>query len=612
MFKSKKNALIALLIFSMTLSGCSSVSTDTSDSNDTTGELASVGSSPYGDGVGYNPDNPYPIISQVNNTLNIEVDYYKSEDKSDKRESYYGIGRGFISSVKLAEGAESCIKNRIKKLSDDSCLGKFSYKKILLASKSPAYTDEFEKEAYILEENFRGEKLVLNTDTYDVILMANETQTKNLASGGKIFDIFLHSSNLSDLDTPNTARGTSTGKNSRGNVVTVGRSLREILEDCGQNAASPTNPSMVGVVQQGEGVSDDEIIALNKKYSDAADVPKQLAISSLEQKKDKVIKLNEDKKDQINKFFSDEIMKKTWYLAGTASSAPNHPSGGAYSATQTELNLGDLIDELRKKIGSDYKISIALSYAEEGTSYFVLTTEKDGNKNYYTYRPALYSPAVITSDSSSSSSGISVGKVDISQEAEKISSDPWCGFTPECKPAIYLYPQETSLVKVKIGPSVGQRTITIPPYDPATGWQVIANSNGTIYWGSMLYSHLFYEAMTEYPEMPDEGWIIDGGDITNQLYTIGREMGLNDSESQELSRYWTNKLKSSPYYYVGLIDESEIDRLEPLEIEPKPETLIRMRFYFKALSEPVVVKNPQSTLVERKGFTVVEWGGYVR
>lgn len=608
-------SVLSLPVIILSLSGCGSYSTSSTEENDASGELASIATSPYGEALGYNPENPYPVISEINNSLSIEIDYYKEANKASKRETYYGIGRGFISSAKIAEGEESCIKNRLKKLSDSACAGKYSYKKLLLASQSPSYTDIFEKEAYILEENFRGEKLVLDgKDSFDVILMANTTQTEKLAKGGKIFDIFINSKNISALDEANISRGTATGTNSNGNVVTVGRSLREILEDCGQNTVSPATPTMVGVVQQGPGTSEEDIIALNKKYSDSATVPGQLTIESLASKVDDIKKLNNDenKKKQIDKFLADDIFKRVWYLVGTSSSAPNHPSGGAYSQAETTIDLGSLIDELRNKVGSSYQISITLDYAEGGTSYFVLTTEKDGNKNYYTYRPALYSAAVITSDSSGSDAGMGIGKVDVSQEEDDaIYSDPWCGFTPECKPAIYLYPEKTSLVKVTIGPSVGQRTITIPPYNSDGGWRVLASPSGAIYWGSMSYTHLFYEAMTEYPKTPTQGWIIDGSNVADDLYRIGNEMGLNNSESEELGRYWSNKLKQSPYYFVGLIDQSEIEKLEPLSIQPQPDTTIRMRFYFKALSEPTLVENPQAKTISRKGFTVVEWGGYV-
>ena len=47
----------------------------------------------------------------------------------------------------------------------------------------------------------------------------------------------------------------------------------------------------------------------------------------------------------------------------------------------------------------------------------------------------------------------------------------------------------------------------------------------------------------------------------------------------------------------------------PLEFNKQPDTLIRVAVDFKALDEMVEVKEQQLISTERKGFTVVEWGG---
>lgn len=47
----------------------------------------------------------------------------------------------------------------------------------------------------------------------------------------------------------------------------------------------------------------------------------------------------------------------------------------------------------------------------------------------------------------------------------------------------------------------------------------------------------------------------------------------------------------------------------PLEIEPKPDTLIRVLMEFKGLDKYKTVKEQKLITPERKGFVVVEWGG---
>ena len=47
----------------------------------------------------------------------------------------------------------------------------------------------------------------------------------------------------------------------------------------------------------------------------------------------------------------------------------------------------------------------------------------------------------------------------------------------------------------------------------------------------------------------------------------------------------------------------------PLGIEPKPDTVIRVLMDWKALDEKIEVKEQKLEKTERKGYTVVEWGG---
>lgn len=46
-----------------------------------------------------------------------------------------------------------------------------------------------------------------------------------------------------------------------------------------------------------------------------------------------------------------------------------------------------------------------------------------------------------------------------------------------------------------------------------------------------------------------------------------------------------------------------------LEIYPKPVTIIRRDFYFKPHESKITLEEPKIITPERKGFTVIEWGG---
>ena len=55
---------------------------------------------------------------------------------------------------------------------------------------------------------------------------------------------------------------------------------------------------------------------------------------------------------------------------------------------------------------------------------------------------------------------------------------------------------------------------------------------------------------------------------------------------------------------------NEVDSIMPIEITPKPESLIRIMMYFKPLMfKETKIEEQIFKPVERQGYTVVEWGG---
>ena len=47
----------------------------------------------------------------------------------------------------------------------------------------------------------------------------------------------------------------------------------------------------------------------------------------------------------------------------------------------------------------------------------------------------------------------------------------------------------------------------------------------------------------------------------------------------------------------------------PFEIEPEPDTVIRVMMEFKGLYKEISVDEQKLETVEREGFVAVEWGG---
>jgi len=190
-----------------------------------------------------------------------------------------------------------------------------------------------------------------------------------------------------------------------------------------------------------------------------------------------------------------------------------------------------------------------------------------------------------------------------------------CWYTPECKPAIYLYPEKKTSVQVKVIPK-GYFTFTDPPYNKSDGWQVIAYPDGTIESQAKSYPYLYYESklLTSEIKAPKEGYVVAYNDLPDLYKRLLPTLGLSPKELADFSSYWKDVLPVSSYYFVGIMNEEQINHLEPMSIVPQPAQTLRIRLYFEALKAPKSVQAPSLAPVQRSttGFTVVEWGGIVK
>lgn len=178
------------------------------------------------------------------------------------------------------------------------------------------------------------------------------------------------------------------------------------------------------------------------------------------------------------------------------------------------------------------------------------------------------------------------------------------------KPMIYLYPQETTEVRVELG--YPENTFhTYPKYKDY--WQVRAEPDGNLTdmaTGRHYYA-LYWEGKNTVVAHPSEGFVVKGKETIAFLEEKLAQLGLNEREAEEFIVYWLPKLEDSPYNYIRFQTMAEQDKNMPLIITPKPQTVIRVMMEYDNLEEPLEIE-PQILPTEaptRTGFTVVEWGG---
>lgn len=180
-----------------------------------------------------------------------------------------------------------------------------------------------------------------------------------------------------------------------------------------------------------------------------------------------------------------------------------------------------------------------------------------------------------------------------------------------CEPIIYLYPPTTQKVSVLIQP-YGRITNSTPNYN--SGWEVMAEPSGKIrdISSQKVYPYLFWEGWSWIFPMQDKGFVVNQSDIHKFFLQILPKLGLKDNEASDFMLAWEHRFTDAPYYFITFYDKDFIDYFAPLIISPKPDTVIRILMDYKPLNNPISVKPINIRTPERRGFTVVEWGGLIR
>ncbi|RQO31407.1 hypothetical protein DBR32_05440 [Taibaiella sp. KBW10] len=180
------------------------------------------------------------------------------------------------------------------------------------------------------------------------------------------------------------------------------------------------------------------------------------------------------------------------------------------------------------------------------------------------------------------------------------------------KPAIYLYPEQTTTVSVKHH-FKGTVLNTFPPYEE--GWKVIATPEGKLknIADNRNYSYLFWDGKTNFSKKHfdyKEGFYVSRKDNIAFLQEQLSLLGLNETETNDFIVYWLPQLNRSERNFIHFWVNDNIDHTSTLEVQPKPETMIRIFMEFMPYDgkKPMLPKQllPRTP---RKGFVLVEWGG---
>jgi len=177
------------------------------------------------------------------------------------------------------------------------------------------------------------------------------------------------------------------------------------------------------------------------------------------------------------------------------------------------------------------------------------------------------------------------------------------------KPVIYLYPEQETDVHVELELTESELNTTYPKYN--NGWNVTAYPNGRLLNKADGTHHrsLFWDAVncrTRYDF--SKGFCVAGSNTESFLKEKLTYMGLTEDEMNEFIVYWLPLMEHNEYNLISFQGDVYTNSAK-LNITPAPDSILRIFMAYVPLEDEVNIEPQQLNTFERKGFTVVEWGG---
>lgn len=174
------------------------------------------------------------------------------------------------------------------------------------------------------------------------------------------------------------------------------------------------------------------------------------------------------------------------------------------------------------------------------------------------------------------------------------------------KPVIYLYPEEKTEVTVNLDLD-GRLTASYPKYNE--GWKVTALPDGTLFdENGKEYYCLYWEGTSGGEYDFSKGFCVAGDETADFLENALQKLGLSRREANEFIVYWLPRMEQNEYNLIAFQGGAYTDSAK-LEIDPQPDTLIRVFMAWKPLEEYCEIEPQELSAPERAGFAAVEWGG---
>jgi len=174
------------------------------------------------------------------------------------------------------------------------------------------------------------------------------------------------------------------------------------------------------------------------------------------------------------------------------------------------------------------------------------------------------------------------------------------------KPNIYLYPEQETMLDVKIDfPKGGVVTVSDPDY--GEGWNnITVTPQGII---NDKHDFLFYESATSDFEIPEKGWVLAQTDLEEFFIRNMKATGFKGREIDDFIEFWIPIFKEHKFYEIYPLYQKELDEKIVLNCSQQPDNMQRLIYIVKGRADNVIkLAEPKIPAFERKGFVVTEWG----
>jgi hypothetical protein len=309
-------------------------------------------------------------------------------------------------------------------------------------------------------------------------------------------------------------------------------------------------------------------------------------------------------------FIWDDRVPKIGWLDGTNNESPYRTDGLSSCGGGGPETMSTKIPE-EGLLLAGYTINQEPVYKVTDPNQYVITrlfTEGD-TRNYYEYNTATKKTETgqITKSDFIDEGGVIIYVDEFG--FQHVLTHTKYGPQAECaKPVVYLYPEETTDVRVELDALV---TVSEPEY--GSGWDVTANPDGVLSMNGAEFESLFWDGYGngEYPEIT-QGFVVPTEDATSLMEEHLQTMGFNKKEISDFVEFWEPYMPNEPYTRFSWIGTIGMENLAKLTISPEPDTLIRAFVDFEGIDEEIEIEPQTIPSYERIGFVATEWGGLLK